>query len=113
MAGGSKNYDVICNQYLCDFYILETGVLVLGLSSEAVLEIFLEGQEREVGDAAVDLLPSVSALYQFVQVNLGWLPAVVATRLSNLWCKPPRQEAVVGLGPSVSLRNLIPLSSCG
>lgn len=71
MAGGSKNYDVICNQYLCDFYILETGVLVLGLSSEAVLETFLEGQEREVRDAVVDLLPSVSVLYQFVQVNLG------------------------------------------
>lgn len=45
MAGGSKNYNVICNQYLSDFYILDLGILVLGLSSEAVLEIFLEGRE--------------------------------------------------------------------
>lgn len=37
MAGGSKNYNVICNQYLCDFYILESGILVVGLSFEAVL----------------------------------------------------------------------------
>jgi len=44
-AGGSKNYNVICNQYRCDFYILESGISVLTLSSEAVLETFLEGQE--------------------------------------------------------------------
>lgn len=45
MAGGSKNYNVICNQYLCDFYILESGISVVGLPVEAVLETFLEGQE--------------------------------------------------------------------
>lgn len=37
MAGGSKNYNVICNQYLSDFCTLDSGILVLGLSSEAVL----------------------------------------------------------------------------
>lgn len=45
MAGGSKNYNVIRNQYLSDFYILESGILVVGLSFEAVLETFLEGRE--------------------------------------------------------------------
>lgn len=29
MTGNSKNYSVICKQYLCDFYILESGILVL------------------------------------------------------------------------------------
>lgn len=40
----------------------------------------------------VDLLLSVSVPYQFVQVNLRWLPAVVATSLSNLSCKAHGQE---------------------
>lgn len=42
MIGNSKNYSVICKQYLCDCYILESGILVLRWSFE-VLESFLKG----------------------------------------------------------------------
>lgn len=45
MAGASKNYNVICNQYLRDFYILESGILALRLSFEEILETFLKGQD--------------------------------------------------------------------
>jgi len=43
MAGSSKNYSVICKQYLRDFYILESGIVVLRWSFEEVLESFLKG----------------------------------------------------------------------
>lgn len=36
-------------------------------------------------------LLGISVPYQFVQVNLRWLPAVVATSLPNLSCKAHRQ----------------------
>lgn len=106
MAGGSQNHNVICNQYLCDFYILESGIFILRLSLESVLEISREGRERSE-TAAVDLLPGVSVLYEFVQVNLGGC----SSRLSYLGCRPHRR-AVVGLHPA-SLRNLTLLSCSG
>lgn len=43
MAGSSKNYRAICKQYLCDFYILQSGIPVLGWPYEEVLESFLKG----------------------------------------------------------------------
>lgn len=56
MAGGSQNYNVMCNQYLCDSYILESGIFILRLSLESVLETSLEGHERSEM-AVVDLCP--------------------------------------------------------
>lgn len=91
-SGGSKNHNVICNQYLCDFLSWNQEFYCLDCHLKQFWRPSLQVRSDRLRMQWFISLLSVSVPYQFVQVNLRQLPAVVATSLSNLSCTAHRQE---------------------